>query len=1098
MTFKLLAMKKTFQLLLTAIAGLALLASCSIEQPDPVVEQTQENKQLVEVRFKAANPGGTATKTSMEATSDGYSLSWTPGDQIGVTSLIFEDTEDQWGYTFKQATLYPFITEEGGATASFSGKLQAGESYHFFYPIQFRYEQMGEGGGEMLNSLRPRTSVRTKASDGEDDDEDEEQTPEFMSSQVTICEYGLNEQNEEGEWDYYEAPEGGIPVASTSVPRIQYPQAGSFDGYADIMVATNTIDVPSPEPGVTTVEISTSPSFTRLVAFLRTSIKDATDGWFDGQHIKEIYLRTENSYDCLTASNAYIDLLNNTIAIDGYGNNNNNVTARYDENTWYTPAADGSQSTYFAVLPGQIHTETPWGGPNMLTFGGETEDVRFMKVVPLQQPIILEQGKVTNLSFKITQDFASRRPAVDAIVIEGLEGDGPASFDIGGRPKNIGFTPTWEDDGKGMWPASDIVDPKDITVTSSKPQVAEADIISYYDYYDELYYETSYNYEDKPYVTYYLSVCPAGKGTTTITVAYGDVSTSFEVNVDDPEFINFADQQVAAVAPNLEGWDYNGDGHISINEAKDVTEIPSGAFSGNTELASFDDLATYFPNLVYISSNAFSGCTNLASITFPEGVSSIGDNAFNGCTSLEELNLPPACTSLGEQAFQGCSALTEIHLPASQSVSFRGAVFAGCSNVTNVTGQNASADGRCIIHGDGQLYYFFPAGLESYKFPANIKSILYGTDFNSVGYTYSLNLLYGNTALKVLDFSDTGLKAYDSGTNSMITSSGVERIILPRGMSSFGDYCFGGNIKDVVFTSPTAPNYGSYPFNSAGNVENFYIPFQSYDLYMEKFSSYSNFTSKAKPDVTDLVCTNFSITAGDVHGRESCTRINWTYTYNGTLYNGDPVTGQSLTGTAISEDFGQNTADSPRQVTVSYSMLEESASCTISQGAWDTEWVSAQPDGTQWRVATSVPSVAGVPFAYNLYESDSNYSAQDGNANIRILVEGYQHKTIRFYVISSGHTSYSYLWVMKPNMEPLQYMYNPSTDSNSILSRTYRIFGERDGVGPSGTDFSHYREVVVNDVSDGDVIWVQYGKSEYWWNTPWNGRGFLLMPLVQD
>lgn len=1097
MIFKCPAMKKSFQLLLPAIAGFAILASCTAEQLDPIVEQIPETKPLVEVHFKAANPGGTATKTSMEATSDGYSLSWNPGDQIGVTSLNFEDKEDEWGYTFKQATMYPFITEEGGATASFSGKLQAGESYHFFYPIQFRYEQMGEGGGEMLNSRRPKTSVRTKASDGEDD-EDEEQTPEFMSSQVTICEYGLTEQNEEGEWDYYAAPEDGIPVASTSVPRIQYPQAGSFDGYADIMVATNTINVPSPEPGVTTVEISTSPSFTRLVAFLRTSIKDATDGWFDGQHIKEIYLRTENSYDCLTASNAYIDLLNNTIAIDGISDNNNNVTAIYNEDTWYTPAADGSQSTYFAVLPGQIHTETPWGGPNILTFGGETEDVRFMKVVELRQPIILEQGKVTNLSFTITQDHASRRPAVDAIVIEGLEGEGPASFDIGGRPKTIGFTPTWDDDGKNLWLPQEIVNPELITITSSNPQVAVAEIVVEASYYDEneIEYQTSYN-DGNPFLTYYLTLCPVEEGTATITIAYGNVSTSFDVDVDDPEFITFADPQVALVAPTLEGWDYNGDGHISLNEAKDVTSIPYNAFSGNTKIVHFDDLATYFPNLQYIESNAFNGCTNLASITFPEGLYSIYSQAFNGCTSLEVLILPSSCNRLGEYAFRDCSSLTEIHLPASQSVSFGASVFAGCANVTNVTGQNASADGRCIIHGDGQLYYFFPAGLESYKFPANIKSILYGTDFNYVGNTYALDLLYSNTALKVLDFSDTGLKAYDSGTDSMITNSSVERVILPRGMNSFDNYCFGGQIKDVVFTSPTAPNYGSYPFNSAGNVENFYIPFQSYDLYMEKFSSYSNFTSKAKPDVTDLVCTNFSITAGDVHGRESTTRINWTYTYNGTLYNGETVTGQSLTGTVISEDFGQNTASSARQVTVSYSMLGESASCTISQGAWDTEWVSAQPDGTQWRVATSVPSVAGVPFAYNLYESNSNYSLQDGNANIRILVEGYQHKTIRFYVISSGHTSYSYLWVMKPNMEPLQYMFQ-SDDSDSILLRTYRIFGERDGVGPSGTDFSHYREVVVNDVSDGDVIWVQYGKSEYWWNTPWNGRGFLLMPLVQD
>ena len=1033
----------------------------------------------------------------MEATAEGYALSWNPGDKIGATSLIYEDVEDEWGYTSQLATLYPFETEVGGSTASFSGKLKAGESYHFFYPVQYRQPEMGMGGGEYVDYAKrqaPKARILTKSIDG---DEGDEGTPEFVDSQVAICQYGIMEQNEDGEWEEYEIPENGLPVAYTSVPEIQYPQAGSFDGYADIMVATNTIDVPSPEPGITTVEITTSPSFKRLVSFLKTSIKDATNGWFEGQHIKEIYLQTDNYEDRLTASSAYIDLYNNTLAV-AYSERSNYVKAIHDQDTWYTPAADGSQSTYFVVLPGQISAQTYWGSSNYLTFGGETEDVRFMKVVELHEPIILEQGKVTNLSFTITQDFASIRPAVDDIIIEGFGDDEPASFDIGGKPKSIGFTPTWEDDGKGMWLAGEIVKPEDISITSSNPQAATASIVSYYDIYEEKeVYETSYN-DGNPFLTYYLSVCPVAKGTTTITVAYGDVSASFEVTVDDPEFIVFTDPQVALVAPTLEGWDYNGDGHISINEAKDVTDIPYGAFSGNTDLISFDDLATYFPNLRFISDNAFYGCTNLESITFPDGMVSIGDNAFEGCSALQKLTLPPNCTSLGSMAFRYCSALTEINLPASQSVTFRGAVFAMCSNVTKVTGLNASADGRCIIHGDNQLYYFFPAGLESYKFPATIKSILYGMDANYNGYTYALELLYNNTTLKVIDLSDTALKTYDSGTNSMIANSSVERVILPRGMVSFADYCFGGQIKDVVFTSPTAPGYSSYPFSSAGNVENFYVPFQSYDSYMEKYSAYSAFTSKAKPDITEVVCTDLSITAADVHGRESTTMINWTYTFNGTLYTGESIMGQSLTGTGISEDFGQNTASSPRQVTVNYSMLGESASCSITQGAWDTEWVSAQPDGTQWRVASSVPSVAGVPFAYNLYESDSNYSLQNGNANIRIVVEGYQHKTIRFYVISSGHTSYSYLWVMRPNMEPLEYMYNQSTDSDKILKRTYRIFGESDGIGPTGKEFSHYREVVVSDVSDGDVIWVQYGKSETWWNTPWNGRGFLLMPLVQD
>ena len=1103
-------MKNLIHLLLPAMAGAALLVACAKEIDSPVTlePEVEPDKPLVEVRFRASNPNSPGTRTSMSETTDGYVPTWNAGDKIGATSLVFEEVENEWGGTEQFTEVYPFETAEGGPSATFTGRLMADNTYHFFYPTQYRipYMEEGEDWGEVSVAVPGDAKdvkvlsekVGTRSPEGEGDDEEE--NPEFEESRIFQL-YYLYELNENtGEWEDIYAEDGGmefIPAASTAVPAIQYPQAGSFDGYADIMVATNTVDVPLPESGTSTVEIETSPTFKRLVSFLKTSIKDQTNGWFEGQHVQSVYLSTGNYYgDHLTLPReGYIDLLNNKLGY--HESTSSSVEARYTEDTWYTPASNGSQSTYFVVLPGKIHAQTYWGEANTLVFGGETEDVRFRKEVTLPDDIILEEGKVTSLSFKITQAQASRRPVLNAIEFD----DAAASFDIGGRPKEIAFTPCWEDDGKGFWRAEDIFKPELISIASSNPQVATASIVTYYDD-EDLEYETA-PYEGAPFLTYFMLVSPVSEGTATITVSYGNISNSFTVSVEDPEFITFVDPQVAAIAPTLEDWDYNGDGRISINEAKDITSIPSNAFSGNTEITSFNELATYFTNVRYIDSEAFSGCENLASITFPEGLYSIYPQAFNGCTSLEELNLPSSCNRLGDYAFKDCSSLTEVHLPANHSISFGASVFAGCANVTNVTGMNASEDGRCIFYEEGKVYFFFPAGLESYKFPASVKSFLYGYDSNTYEYqyTYALQLVYGdeNSPLRELDFSDTGMTRYSSDINSMVNSSKVERVILPRAMTSFDNYSFGGHIKDVVFTSPNVPSFGTPPFHSNGIVENFYVPFQSYDLYMEAFSAFSTFTSKAKPDFTDVTCTAFSITADDVHGRESVTTIHWTYAFTGTRYDGESVTGQ-LTGTAVSEDFGHNTdSSSPRTVTVSYTMLGETASCQITQAARETEWVSAVLDNnTDWRVATSIESVEGVPFAYNLYESYSNYSLQDGNANIKILVEGYQHKTITFYVNSSGHNSNSYLWVMKPNVEPLLDQYDVWGGQQDVIMSTYRHFGERDGVGPSGNQFSHYIKVTVPDVSDGDVIWVQYGKGEISWNKPWDGRGFVLMPLVQD
>ena len=56
-----------------------------------------------------------------------------------------------------------------------------------------------------------------------------------------------------------------------------------------------------------------------------------------------------------------------------------------------------------------------------------------------------------------------------------------------------------------------------------------------------------------------------------------------------------------------------------------------------------------------IGDYAFCGCNSLASITLPEGVTSIGKCAFYGCSNLTSITLPAGVTSIGDYAFYGCS-----------------------------------------------------------------------------------------------------------------------------------------------------------------------------------------------------------------------------------------------------------------------------------------------------------------------------------------------------------------------------------------------------------------------------------------------------------
>ena len=56
---------------------------------------------------------------------------------------------------------------------------------------------------------------------------------------------------------------------------------------------------------------------------------------------------------------------------------------------------------------------------------------------------------------------------------------------------------------------------------------------------------------------------------------------------------------------------------------------------------------------------------SLASITIPNGVTSIGYWAFENCTSLTSVTIPDSVTEIGARAFSGCTSLTSVTIPDS-------------------------------------------------------------------------------------------------------------------------------------------------------------------------------------------------------------------------------------------------------------------------------------------------------------------------------------------------------------------------------------------------------------------------------------------------
>lgn len=96
-----------------------------------------------------------------------------------------------------------------------------------------------------------------------------------------------------------------------------------------------------------------------------------------------------------------------------------------------------------------------------------------------------------------------------------------------------------------------------------------------------------------------------------------------------------------------------------------LKRIGSEAFSGCTSLTGVN-----FPNnqetFTTIDSYAFSGCTSLQRVNFFDGVSSIGAHAFDGCTGLENVHFPITLSTIGDNAFDNTPSLRAIEYAGTQ------------------------------------------------------------------------------------------------------------------------------------------------------------------------------------------------------------------------------------------------------------------------------------------------------------------------------------------------------------------------------------------------------------------------------------------------
>ena len=184
-----------------------------------------------------------------------------------------------------------------------------------------------------------------------------------------------------------------------------------------------------------------------------------------------------------------------------------------------------------------------------------------------------------------------------------------------------------------------------------------------------------------------------------------------------------------------------------------------------------------------IADYAFYGCSNITSLTVPEGVKSIGKQAFFNCSGMTSLSLPASVRSIGELCFNGCQKLQSISVPAS-------------------SGYFSSEDGVLFNYGATTLIRC-PEGFTDteYTVPESVTTI------DSSAFSRCLSLKRVNLPSGLNLIRD---RAFYEDVN-------LSSMIIPASVAAVGSEAFRstGGIKTLSLEA-VSPSFGSDAFKSTG------------------------------------------------------------------------------------------------------------------------------------------------------------------------------------------------------------------------------------------------------------------------------------------
>ncbi len=221
---------------------------------------------------------------------------------------------------------------------------------------------------------------------------------------------------------------------------------------------------------------------------------------------------------------------------------------------------------------------------------------------------------------------------------------------------------------------------------------------------------------------------------------------------------NYTDNRTALQVTRGEEYDYEGEITIPLSVVYEgttypITSIESGAFSN------YSATKIILPiSIKSIGSGAFFNCTNLQSISFPDGIQELAAEMCRGCESLANVNLNNIIV-IKNKAFWQCKSLQSVEIPNSVTT-IEDAAFRECGLVSLILPNN--------VFSIGSHSFADCTELKEVTFPCQIKigdhafyncnkiEYLYSSIIDPIGYDISRDVFSEDTYEKATLYVPSG------------------------------------------------------------------------------------------------------------------------------------------------------------------------------------------------------------------------------------------------------------------------------------------------------------------------------------------------------